>query len=163
MINGLKEVEEECRALDIGFHLLFGESAKVLPDHVAKVGLDCVVTDMSPLREPRKWVDDAKKKLEKSGAAFYQVDASNIVPIWEASDKQEYAARTIRPKINRQLDEYLTEFPSVIKHPHKAKDSVKPVNWDRVFDSIDVDESVGPVKAFTPGVKAGMENLENFV
>lgn len=38
---------------------------------------------------------------------FHEVDAHNIVPVWEASNKRETGARTIRPKINRQLDEYL--------------------------------------------------------
>ena len=32
-----------------------------------------------------------------------QVDAHNVIPVWEASDKCEYAARTIRPKIHRKL------------------------------------------------------------
>jgi len=47
-----------------------------------------------------------------------QVDAHNIVPVWEASDKQEYAARTIRSKLNKKLSDYLVEFPLVDKHPH---------------------------------------------
>lgn len=38
---------------------------------------------------------------------FHEVDAHNIVPVWEASDKRETGARTIRNKINRQLGEYL--------------------------------------------------------
>ncbi len=38
---------------------------------------------------------------------FHEVDAHNIVPVWEASNKRETGARTIRPKINRQLGEYL--------------------------------------------------------
>ena len=53
-----------------------------------------------------------------------QVDAHNIVPCWEASPKLEYGARTIRPKITKQLSSYLTEFPPVIRHPHKA--AIKP-------------------------------------
>ena len=48
-----------------------------------------------------------------------QVDAHNIVPVWEASDKQEYAARTIRSKLHKKLSEYLEEFPLVEEHPHK--------------------------------------------
>jgi len=48
-----------------------------------------------------------------------QVDAHNIVPVWEASDKQEYAARTIRSKLHKKLPEYLVEFPLVEKHQHK--------------------------------------------
>lgn len=54
-------------------------------------------------------------------ADHLQVDAHNVVPCWEASDKQDYSARIIRPKINSKLDEYLTEFPPVIKHPYKSK------------------------------------------
>ena len=46
-----------------------------------------------------------------------KVDAHNIVPCWEASPKLEYAARTIRPKIQKQLPTFLTEFPTCIKHP----------------------------------------------
>ena len=47
-----------------------------------------------------------------------QVDAHNIVPCWVASDKQEYAARTIRGKITSKLPTYLVEFPALIEHPH---------------------------------------------
>jgi deoxyribodipyrimidine photo-lyase len=41
------------------------------------------------------------------------VDTHNIVPLWETSDKLEYAARTIRPKIHKKLDNFLEEFPEV--------------------------------------------------
>lgn len=58
------------------------------------------------------------KKMLKS--YFRQIDGHNIVPCWHASDKREYAARTIRPKINNKLSEFLTEFPPVIKHPYKS-------------------------------------------
>lgn len=44
---------------------------------------------------------------EKLSIPFHEVDAHNVVPCWEASDKREYGARTIRPKIHRQLPEYL--------------------------------------------------------
>lgn len=52
---------------------------------------------------------------------FFKVDAHNIVPCWEASPKCEYAARTIRPKITKQLPTFLTEFLPCIKHPIPAK------------------------------------------
>lgn len=54
-----------------------------------------------------------------------QVDAHNIVPCWVASPKLEYAARTIRGKINKQLPEFLTEFPPVKKHPRAATRTAK--------------------------------------
>ena len=46
-----KEVDEECNALDIGFHLEKGEPTDVITDNFLKkheIGL--VVADFSPLR-----------------------------------------------------------------------------------------------------------------
>ena len=61
---------------------------------------------------------------------FLKVDAHNIVPCWEASDKLEYSARTIRPKITKQLSSFLTEFPPCVKHPigPKTQKVEKPVS-----------------------------------
>ena len=41
------------------------------------------------------------------------MDAHNVVPCWEASKKQEYAAHTFRPKFLRLLPEFLTEYPEL--------------------------------------------------
>jgi deoxyribodipyrimidine photo-lyase len=46
-------------------------------------------------RYHREWVEAVKGGLA-SNISLHQVDAHNIVPLWEASDKQEYGARTIR-------------------------------------------------------------------
>lgn len=52
--------------------------------------------------------------------------------MWEASDKREYGARTIRSKIHRQLPEYLEEFPEL---PDTAKHSGKAptIEWDKII------------------------------
>jgi deoxyribodipyrimidine photo-lyase len=36
-----------------------------------------------------------------------------VVPVWTASDKQEYSARTIRGKIESKLPHFLEEFPDL--------------------------------------------------
>ena len=59
--------------------------------------------------------------------SVFQVDAHNIVPCWEASEKLEYAARTIRPKITKKLTDFLTEFPPIKVHPHKATKDLEMV------------------------------------
>ena len=43
--------------------------------------------------------------------AFHEVDAHNVVPVWQASDKRETGARTIRGKIHRHLPEFLQVWP----------------------------------------------------
>ena len=75
----------------------------------------------------------------------YQVDAHNVVPVWQASPKQEYAARTIRSKIHRQLDRFWTRFPEL--SPQSA-DTALPtaVDWAAVYTSLEVDQDVPPVR-----------------
>ena len=71
-----------------------------------------LVTDFSPLRVGREWRDAVTTLLCPVDVPVAEVDAHNVVPTWEASDKQEYAARTIRRKINGRLGEFLTDFPT---------------------------------------------------
>lgn len=91
------------------------------------------------------------------------MDAHNIVPIWHTSEKQEYAARTIRNKINSKLSEFLTEFPPILKHPHKARNPSEPTDWKKALESLEVDESVGEVKWIQPGYRNAVEMLDSFI
>lgn len=145
MLGGLREVESECNRLNIQFSLLLGPASTELPKFVAAHKIGGVVCDFSPLRVPQQWVADVRAKLPVD-IAFCQVDAHNIVPVWVASEKQEYAARTIRNKINGKLGEYLTEFPAVIKHPYKVSKPAAKVNWDAAEDSLQVNMDVKEVK-----------------
>lgn len=97
-----------------------GSAAEVLPDWIKKHNMGALICDFCPLRGPMSWVESLKKELPKD-VPLVQVDGHNIVPCWVASDKLEYGARTIRNKINSKLSEFLTEFPAVMKHPHKSK------------------------------------------
>jgi len=164
LLEGLKEVEEECAKLDIGFHLESGEPADIITDKfLDKHQIGLVVADFSPLRYHKEWLEDLEKKTK---VAIHQVDAHNIVPVWVTSDKQEYAARTIRPKVTKNLPEYLTSFPPVVKHPVQSKTKIPKANFDSVMNSLDIDRKgwgVEPSEKFTPGTKAGLENLQSFV
>nr|XP_054771038.1 deoxyribodipyrimidine photo-lyase-like [Lytechinus pictus] len=161
LLEGLKEVSQELHQLDIPFHLLTGYAKDVLPGFIKGHGLGAVVTDFSPLRTPRQWVNDVKDELPKN-IAFCQVDAHNVVPCWEASEKLEYGARTIRPKITKQLTTYLTEFPPVVCHPFEVKTKAEPIDWEAAYASLDVDQTVKPVDWAQPGTSEGMKMLDSF-
>lgn len=162
MLDGLEEVEQECKKLNIGFHLLRGQHLKEIPKFVTKNKIGAVVCDFSPLRIHRGWVDGIAKEIPEN-VPLIQVDAHNIVPIWIASDKQEYAARTIRNKINSKLDEFLTEFPPVVKHPHKSDLSGVKIDWKKALDSVNVDETVDEVDWIKPGYNESIKTLESFI
>src|SRR5512139_3867844 len=126
MLRGLAEVEWDLAAKGIPFVLLPGEPGKVLPAFLRKHGAGLVVTDFDPLRVKRRWKETVVKAI---GVPFREVDAHNIVPCWVASQKQEYGAYTLRPKLRKLLPEYLVPFPALQEHPHNWKGPVRKVNW----------------------------------
>ncbi|XP_040205599.1 deoxyribodipyrimidine photo-lyase-like isoform X3 [Rana temporaria] len=162
MLKGLKEVAEDCKELNIPFHLLIGYAKEVLPDFVKKHSICGVVADFSPLRVPMQWVKDVSERLPKN-VPLVQVDAHNIVPCWIASVKQEYGARTIRRKIHDQLSQFLSEFPPVTKHPYDSTFKAEPIDWEKCYDSLEVDRTVKEVEWAKPGSKAGVATLEAFI
>ncbi|KAG8581631.1 hypothetical protein GDO81_007743 [Engystomops pustulosus] len=162
MLKGLQEVAEDCKGLNIPFHLLIGYAKDVLPNFVKEHGIGGVVTDFSPLRVPMQWVSDVCERLPKD-VPLVQVDAHNIVPCWVASNKQEYGARTIRRKIHDQLSQFLTEFPPVTTHPYNSKLEAEPIDWDKCYASLEVDRTVKEVEWAKPGAKAGMDMLHSFI
>lgn len=162
LFSGLKEVETECRALNIGFHLLKGSGGDVLPGFVAENKCACIVADMSPLYFFRDQLDVVSKTLP-SESCLYQVDAHNVIPVWETSEKAEYAARTIRPKIHKQVDEYLTEFPLVEKHSVELKKEIEPVDWDAASATLTIDDSVSVATKFQPGTANGLKFVSKFL
>jgi DNA photolyase len=87
-----------------------GAPSDTLPQLVASLDAGLLVTDYSPLRLGREWRDAVTAAVQCPVA---EVDAHNVVPVWVASDKREYAARTLRPKIHARLPEFLVEFPAI--------------------------------------------------
>ena len=63
MLRGLREVEQECRQLNIVFHLLTGQAENVLPKFVETHKVGTIITDFAPLRVPRQWVENVAKKI----------------------------------------------------------------------------------------------------
>ena len=57
-----------------------------------------------------------------------------MVPIWIASEKLEYSAKTLRGKINKKLPEYLIDFPALLIPTRKWPSTHKFIDWDRLID-----------------------------
>lgn len=87
----------------------------------------------------------------------------NIVPVWEASEKEEPAAFALRNKLMPQLKDFLTEFPPVKFHPHKTSVPATAIDWDQALKSVKVDQTVGEVKWIHSGQKAAAAMLDSFI
>lgn len=160
MIKGLISVEEKLSKLDIPFVLLSGSPYDTIPKFISENNVGIIVTDFNPLRIKKMW---NQKILDKITIPFHEVDSHNIVPCLIASDKQEFAARTIRPKINSKLDEFLTEFPKLSKHKFEISKLKNKIDWDSVYKELDIDFSIKPVKWIKPGEDSALDVLNNFI
>lgn len=94
-----------------------------------------MVTDFSPLREHRGWKDKISDKLDSS-VSIHEVDAHNIVPVWVASNKLEYSAKTIRGKINKLLPEYLIEFPTLGPPKREWPTPNQSIEWGELITDV---------------------------
>lgn len=158
MLKGLKQVEASLAAMGIPFVLRMGNPELEVSDFVKEIDAGVLVTDFDPLRIKKVWQETVCCNID---IPLIEVDGHNVVPARFVSDKQEYAARTIRPKIQRLLPEFLTDFPGLA--PLKNNPLKFPeLDWEEVFGSIDVDTGVKPVD-LVPGEEAGRKALDGFI
>lgn len=159
MLRGLEEVETALEEKGIPFLLLRGDPGDAVSKFAEENGVSALVTDFSPLAVKRGWTGKVAERLD---ASIFEVDAHNIVPSWIASPKQEYAARTFRPKVRRLLPEFCEEFPEIKVHPIPW-DLGGKVDWDRLLREISVDRSVPEVEWIKPGERAAGMALDRFL
>lgn len=65
-----------------------------------------IFMDKAYLRFDLEMLKTIKQFAYEHDVILIEVESNVFVPVLQASDKEEYAARTIRPKINRLLDQY---------------------------------------------------------
>jgi len=112
MLRGLRHTQKRLEELNIPLRMVYGDPKDSIPNFIQQHDCSCLVCDFSPMRIAYIWKQQVFSALNGS-IPFYEVDAHNVVPVWKASDKLEYGARTIRKRIHTKLDTYLTRFPQV--------------------------------------------------
>eukprot|EP00698_Gefionella_okellyi_P019827 TRINITY_DN6142_c0_g1_i1.p1 TRINITY_DN6142_c0_g1~~TRINITY_DN6142_c0_g1_i1.p1 ORF type:complete len:569 (+),score=128.84 TRINITY_DN6142_c0_g1_i1:60-1766(+) len=112
MLEGLAEVQHDLAARQIQL-VLFRESPELVATKLAAYACE-VVVDMGYLRIQRLWREHL---ANHAPCLVTQVETEVVVPVETASNKEEWAARTLRPKINVQLRKFLRPLlPTAVKH-----------------------------------------------
>ena len=160
MLKGLRETEKKLRELNIPLVVLSGNPSETLPEFIEIADVSLLVSDFDPLKIKKKWIQDISGKIN---IPFSQVDTHNIVPCWVASQKLEFGAYTLRPKIKRLLHDFLTDFPELNSFPSLNLSGMKEVFWDEIENDIQSDRSVKPVSWIQPGENAARKLLHDFI
>jgi deoxyribodipyrimidine photo-lyase len=159
-VQGFRDIREGLVQRKVGLEL------RRWPDHelerfCEQVQPCLVVGDENPLREPEQW---RKTLAERLQVPCWTVDADVVVPT-ALLKKEQYAARTIRPRIHALLGEFLTA-PSNPKArlPWAAPKNLASLSVDDdLLSGLPIDASVQPVSAFGGGTRAGLDALKRFL
>ena len=156
--QGIPDIALALSRRRIGF-VLRRYPAHRLVQFCGEVNPALVVGDENPLREPESWRRSVAKKLR---VPFWTVDADVVVPS-RLLEKFQYAARTIRPRLQAHLPDYLIPSSNPVAH----------IPCNRLPDSLDpqcditrgwpLDRSVGAVSGWTGGTSEGLRLLQLFV
>ncbi len=163
LAQGIPDIAERARKRGIGFVL------RRYPEHSLvkfcdEVKASLVIGDENPMREPKHWRELAAKKLR---VPLWTVDADVVVPS-KLLEKEQYAARIIRPRLKQRLKQFL----EAEGNPKAKVEWEKPRglqalpddgSLDLTEDWKDLDRSVQPVDSFRGGTSEALKLLHDFV
>jgi deoxyribodipyrimidine photo-lyase len=158
--EGLKAVARGLERGGIGF-VLRAWPENDLIKFCDEVSPCLVVGDENPIREPEQWRQTFAKKLR---VPFWTVDADAIVPS-HLLLKEQYGARTIRPRINALLDEFLVPVmnhkPQVRWQPKKKIASLSADS--DLLANLPISRAVAPAASLHGGTDEGLKLLKSFL
>ena len=135
-----------------------GEPVVEVPRLAHELAAAAVIGDGAELRIPRVWRQDVQERLM---VPFACVDADVVVPS-KFFPKEEWAARTLRPKIQRLLPIYLQPIIDLqplhrlAQPPCDAGEVADPL---RYLTQLTIDRSVAPSAVFYGGQDKALDNL----
>ena len=125
MLEGLREVRRDLKTKGIRMVIRLQSPDSGAVEMAKEAAL--VVVDAGHLRIQKKWRAGAARRIK---CPLWEVETNLIVPVEQASSKENFSAGTFRPRITKQLDRYLV--PLSHTRPHVDSLGLK-------FSAFDVD------------------------
>jgi deoxyribodipyrimidine photo-lyase len=149
MLEGLKETQASLAERGIKLVVLKGAP----PDVALSLGRRAcmIVCDRGYLRHQKKW---RQRVAREADCRVVQVESDVVVPLEVVSDKAEYAARTIRPKIHKQLQEFLTGLRKTPIKTASLNLNIRSLNLtdiNGILRKLTIDRSIPAVTEFYKG------------
>ncbi|MCX8151329.1 MAG: deoxyribodipyrimidine photo-lyase [Candidatus Bathyarchaeota archaeon] len=161
MLEGLKKTSEALQEMGIKMVVLTKSPNIGVVELADQASL--VVVDRGYLKTLKGWYEFASKSLK---CPLVQVEDNVIVPVEVASEKEEYSAATLRPKIIAKQNQFIVKMDKI--KPHRSStymklDSVNLDDIDKLTSSLGIDKSVKKSRYFKGGSDEATKRLENFI
>jgi deoxyribodipyrimidine photo-lyase len=153
MLEGLQDVWRRLTDRGIAFQIIMGDPARAALKAARQASL--LVCDRGYLRHQRQW---RHVVAHSAPCPVIQVESDVLIPVEAVSVKAEYAARTIRPKIQKLLPLYLRALRP-LKLKQKDPDLAAPADISAIFRRLRIDRSIAPVSAFLSGSHANARRM----
>ena len=160
MLEGLRETAAALRHRGAGFIMDRGAPDEVALRYADRAAL--LVADVGYLRLQRQW---RKHVAREAPCRVVAVEGDVLIPVETVSDHEEFAARTIRPKIHRLLPDYLgaTRSPTLnTSFVSQNAPGLDDQNPDAILRTMKLDCSVPPSPLYHGGRKATLKQLTHF-
>jgi len=160
-LEGLREVQSSLE--DRGIKMVVRRTSPELG--VVELAREAclIVVDGGYLRIEKLWRSSAAERVD---CALFQVESDVVVPVEEASPKEDYSAATFRPKISRKLDLYLLPLKEASPQLSSLRldlDSFDVQDVEKAISRLDIDASVKPVREFRGGAQEAKRRLSEFL
>lgn len=161
MLQGLIETERLLR--ERGIRLIVRQESPEQGIVRLAAEASVVVVDRGYLRIQTGWRDYAARHLD---CPLIQVESDAVVPVEVASHKEEFTAATFRPRITRQLGQFmvpLDESEPASRSQDVGPDSLDLSRPEEIIRHLDIDRMVGRVESFRGGTPEAERRLEIFL
>ncbi len=166
MLEGLVDVKAWLDRLKGNFVLRIGKAQDVIFDYMDKA--HTVVFDYGYLRHQRQWRKDILDEAIKRnlGCEIDMIDTDTVVPVNVASNKREYGAYTIRPKIMKEIANFRDMDSLPLINVQKNLGFVSDddlTDIDQLLKKLKVDTSVPRSPYFRGGYLKASNLFSNFL
>jgi deoxyribodipyrimidine photo-lyase len=161
MLEGLAETAASLERRGIQLTVCLGPPQDVAAELAQAASL--VVADRGYLRHQRRW---RRHVAQSAPCRVVQVESDVVVPVELASDKEEYAARTIRPKLHRRWKECLVPLSKArVRKDSLALDAggVDVGDTEGLLKRLKIDRSVGRAGRYVGGASRARKLLRKFI
>jgi len=161
MLEGLLEVSESLRETGIDFLVVEGEPVQSVSSLALEAAV--LVTDTGYLRHQINWREALAEKVD---CPFFCVESNVVIPVGVTSQKEEYSAATIRPKVHKSLNSFISDFEPVSYRTRSMEPSfgdLPTVDLKSFLQNMRDRNDVPPIRGLKGGTEEATRRLDDFL
>jgi deoxyribodipyrimidine photo-lyase len=164
LLEGLEEVVRELHERGIGVVFKFASPEVGIRELLP--GAHTLVMDFGYLKKPRQWRKAVFHEAKQQSLPTVIVESDVIVPVRVTSDKQEYAAATIRRKVWKHVaafDDWQGNTPVDVPYALSLSSDAFVSEWRTFIHQLGIDDSVKPSPLYRGGYMQALKRLDTYL